>query len=736
MPESPARRCAACRCLSGATCQFLAFAAAAGSFAASPERVAAQSPVRPAADTAPRRAAPPTLERILVTDASGRKRTYRVPGTSTATKTITPLRDVPQSATIIGQAQMADQAMQSMAEVVRYIPGITMALGEGHRDAPTIRGNSTTADFFIDGIRDDAQYYRDVYNIERVEALKGSNAMVFGRGGGGGVLNRVTKNAQWEPTRAATITGGSFDQRRATVDAGQGFGAHLAARLNGLYERSSTFRQASDGERTGLNPTVTLLRGRTMLRAGYEFYDDRRVVDRGIPSFQGAPAPTPIATFFGDPDASRARLTAHSVAATLDRQLWQGNDIVDGLQLRNRTRFTTYDKFYQNIFPGAVDATATSVTLAGYHNGIDRRNLFNQTELTSTITRGTLRQTLLAGAEFGSQRTENYRATAYFGAAGSTAVGLAVPFGAPRISAPVTFRQSNTDADNRTSVTTSAIYAQDQIAIGPHLQAVLGLRFDRVSVDYVNRRNGESLRRPDNLFSPRAGLVYKPIQPVSVYGSYSVSFLPGSGDQFASLTATSRTLEPEQFTNREIGVKWDAGDDLSVTAAVYRLDRTNTTAPDPTTPGVIVQTGGQRTDGWELGAAGAPLPRWQVAGGFAHQNARIVARTTAAPAGARVPLVPRQTVSLWNRVQVTGRLGAAVGVVHQAAMFAAIDNTVRLPRFTRLDGAVFLTITRALRAQVNVENMLDTRYYPTAHSNNNIMPGSPRMARFAISVTP
>jgi catecholate siderophore receptor len=173
-----------------------------------------------------------------------------------------------------------------------------------------------------------------------------------------------------------------------------------------------------------------------------------------------------------------------------------------------------------------------------------------------------------------------------------------------------------------------------------------------------------------------------------------------------------------------------------VTAAVYRLDRTNTTAPDPVTPALIVQTGGQRTDGWELGVAGELLPRWQVAGGFAHQNARIVARTTAAPAGTRVPLVPRQTVSLWNRVQVTRRLGAAVGLVHQAAMFAAIDNTVRLPGFTRLDGALFVTITQALRAQVNVENVLDARYYPTAHSNNNIMPGSPRMARLSISVTP
>ena len=182
------------RCLSSATCQFIALAAVAGSIAASPPLVAAQAPVKPTADTIARRAGPaPTLERILVTEASGRKRAYHVKSISTATKTITPLRDVPQSATIISQAQIADQAMQSMSDVVRYIPGITMGLGEGHRDAPTIRGNSTTADFFIDGIRDDAQYYRDVYNVERVEALKGSNAMVFGRGGGGGVLNRVTK---------------------------------------------------------------------------------------------------------------------------------------------------------------------------------------------------------------------------------------------------------------------------------------------------------------------------------------------------------------------------------------------------------------------------------------------------------------------------------------------------------------------------------------------------------------
>ena len=677
-----------------------------------------------------------TLQRVLVADSTRSRRAYTVRRTSSATRTNTLLRDVPQSATIITQALIADQGMQGMADVVRYIPGITMALGEGHRDAPTIRGNSSTADFFIDGIRDDAQYFRDIYNIERVEALKGSNAMVFGRGGGGGVLNRVTKNAQWTPTRATTLTGGSFNQRRATLDVGQGLNSVLAARLNGLYEHSANFRQASDNERVGINPTAALMLGRTLVRLGYEFYSDRRVVDRGIPSLNGAPSPAPISTFFGDPDASHSTLSAHAVASTIDHQIWKGNATIDGVQLRNRSRFMRYDKFYQNIFPGAVDASATTVQLSGYNNGTDRTNLFNQTDVTSTITRGALRQTLLVGAELGTQQTDNLRRTGYFGAAGSTTTTLNVPFASPMRATPAEFRQSTADANNRTTLTTQAVYAQNQIEVGPHVQAILGLRLDRLNVDFTNKRTGAQLSRADNLASPRAGIVIKPAQPVSIYGSYSVSFLPSTGDQFSSLTASTRTLEPEQFTNREVGIKWDAAPALALTAAAYRLDRTNTTAPDPTNPVIIVQTGAQRTTGWELGITGALTSRWQIAGGFANQTARITSRTAAAAPGQRVALVPRNTVSLWNRVQVTRRLGAGLGIVHQDRMFAAIDNSVTLPAFTRADAAAFVTITRTLRAQLNIENLLDTRYYATAHSNNNIMPGSPRMIRIELHVTP
>ena len=178
-----------------------------------------------------------------------------------------------------------------------------------------------------------------------------------------------------------------------------------------------------------------------------------------------------------------------------------------------------------------------------------------------------------------------------------------------------------------------------------------------------------------------------------------MSYLPGSGDQFTSLTATTETLEPEQFTNREVGAKWDVRPNLSFTAAVYRLDRTNTSAPDPADPSRIVQTGAQRTTGFELGAAGNVTRAWQVVGGFASQTARIVSVTSAAKAGARVPLVPHQTMSLGNRVQLMPAVG--VGLWDRAP-----ERRVRRdrqhrhpPGFTRGDGALLLRINRRWRAR-------------------------------------
>jgi catecholate siderophore receptor len=246
------------------------------------------------------------------------------------------------------------------------------------------------------------------------------------------------------------------------------------------------------------------------------------------------------------------------------------------------------------------------------------------------------------------------------------------------------------------------------------------------------RAGGTVLRRDDTMLSPRAGLVFKPAAAVSFYGSSSVSFLPSAGDQFASLTATTQTLRPERFRNVEAGAKWDVRDHLALTAAVFQLDRSNTTARDANDPTRTVLTGSQRTTGWEVGATGAITSRWEIAGGLASQDAEVTSATTAAPLGATPALVPRTTLSLWNKVRVLPALSAGLGVVHQDDMYASIDNTVTLPGFTRVDAALYVTLTRALRAQLNVENLLDRRYFATSHGNNNILPGAPRMVRLTL----
>ena len=650
-------------------------------------------------------------------------RGYAARRTTSATRTDTPLRDAPQSVSVVTNELIADQAMQGMADVVRYVPGITMGQGEGHRDAPTIRGNSSTADFFVDGVRDDAQYLRDLYNVERVEALKGSNAMVFGRGGGGGVLNRVTREAQWSPTRAFTLEGGSFEHARGTLDVGQGLSANAAVRFNGMYENSGGFRDAYELERFGINPTVAFASGATTVRAGYELFNDERTVDRGIPSFQGRPSGADITTFFGNPDASFSRLRVHAGSALVEHD-------AGAVTIRNRSRYASYDKFYQNSFPGAVNAEGTQVSLSAYNNATDRTNLFNQTDVIVHAATGGVRHTLLVGAEFGRQETENFRETGYYN---DNATSFAVPFGDPTVATPITFRQSATDADNRATATVAGVYLQDQVAFSPAVQAVLGVRFDRFNVRFHNNRNDDELEREDDLVSPRAGLVLKPAEPVSIYGSYSVSFLPSAGDQFSSLSATTETLEPEKFTNLEAGAKWDVRPGFALTGALYRLDRTNTSAPDPNDATRIVQTGEQRTTGWELGAQGNVTGAWQVVAGFARQKAEITSTTSAAREGADVPLVPRRTFSLWNRYQLFPAVGVGLGVVHQSKMYAAIDNTVTLPGFTRADAALFVRLTPQVGAQLNVENLFDEKYYPTSHGNNNIMPGASRTLRLTLT---
>jgi catecholate siderophore receptor len=656
---------------------------------------------------------------ITVTEPAG----YQVTAISSSTKTLTALRDVPQSVTVVSQELIKDQLMMSIADVVRYVPGITAHQGENNRDQVIIRGNNSSADFFVNGVRDDVQYYRDLYNVDRIEALKGPNAMVFGRGGGGGLINRVTKEAGFSPLREVTLLGGSYNNLRFATDLDQPMNDKVAFRLNGLYENSDSFRKYVNLERYGINPTMTFAPSQqTKITLGYEYFRDVRIADRGIPSFQGLPADTPVSTYFGNPDDSHVRALVNLGSVNLEHTM--GN-----LTIHNRTMIGDYDRGYQNFVPGAVTADQTQVALTAYNNATWRRNIFNQTDLTYTAFTGRIRHTLLAGAEIGRQLTENFRNTGFFN---NTVTSILAPFANPTIDTPVTFRQSATDANNHLKTNLAATYVQDQIELTPHLQLIGGLRFDYFDLQYHDNRTNNDLRRIDNLVSPRAGIVFKPYTVLSIYGSYSVSYLPSSGDQFSSLTTITQQVKPEKFNNYELGAKWDINRELSLTTAVYRLDRVNTRATDPNDPTQIVQTGSQRTNGYEVGLNGNITRAWRIAGGYAYQDAFVTSSTTAARAGAQVAQVPHHTFSLWNNYQVLSRLGCGLGIVHRADMFAAIDNTVRLPSNTEADAAVYFSLSERMRLQANLENLFDTKYYINADSNTNISPGSPRALRVAL----
>jgi catecholate siderophore receptor len=657
---------------------------------------------------------------VTITDMAG----YDTFTLSTATKTLTPLRDVPQAITVVSGEVIKDQGMQSVADVVRYVPGITAIQGENNRDQVVIRGNSSSADFFLDGVRDDVQYYRDLYNLDRVEALKGPNAMIFGRGGGGGVINRVTKQAGFASLGELTFQGGSFGNKRVLGDFDRAFSNRVAFRLNGVYENSGSFRDHVDLNRFGLNPKLTIVAGKqTQIRLGYEHFRDNRVADRGIPSFQGRPSDTDISTFFGNPDESLVRARVDLASAVVDHQ-------VGNLSIHNRTLFGSYRRFYQNFVPGAVNADETRVNLTAYNNATRRHNIFNQTDLTYAAKTGSVRHTLLAGTEFGRQISNNFRNTGFFN---NTATTISVPFADPTIDTPITFRQNATDADNRVAANVAATYLQDQIELSSKVQVLAGLRFDHFNLKFYNNRNGDSFNRVDNLWSPRAGIVFKPIVPLSVYASYSVSFLPSSGDQFSSLTAVTQTLKPEKFSNYEFGAKWDVFQSLSLTTAVYSLDRTNTRATDPNDPTRIVQTGSQRTKGLELGVSGRVTRDWQIVGGYAHQDAQVTSATATAPKGARVAQVPRNTFSLWNNYHFAGKWSAGLGIIHRSNMFATIDNRVVLPGYTRADAALYYTISEKIGIQANLENAFDKKYFIYADGNDNISPGSPRSVRMSLN---
>lgn len=673
-----------------------------------------------------------TLDQLSIEGLQGNTVGYVTRATRSATKTDTPLLDTPQSITVVSRQQIRDQNVQNLTEQLRYVPGVIPAQGENNRDEVIIRGQKTNADFFVNGVRDVVQYFRDLYNIERIEVLKGPDSLIFGRGGGGGVINRVLKEADGLRVREIVAGGGQFNQKRVALDVGDRISDSVFFRLNGMFEDSQTYRQFGDLQRYGINPTMTFLLGpATTLKLSYEFFHDDRFPDRGIPSQNGRPYNyrNNTRTFFGNPTVNRTGVDANIATATLD------HTFESGVQMHNQLRFADYDRFYANSLPAApVNAAGTQVPISIYRSQTNRTNLFSQNDFTYKFLTGDVKHTLLAGFELGYQEGLMFRETGFSRVGNSLVTSVVVNPMAPISRAPVTFRNNGTtDANVRYDLGLAAAYAQDQIDLNEYVQIVGGLRYDYFDFSSQGRATGLTNERVDNLVSPRAGLVIKPLANLAFYGSYSVSYLPSSGDQIGAFTPGQVIARPEGFQNLEVGVKVDVTPTFQVTGALYNLDRTNQRLNDPNNAGFFILTGKTNTQGAEIGANGYVTDWWQIAGGYAFTDARIESNvSTIFVKGNTVGLVPFNSISLWNKFDITRELGIGIGVIHQTHTFATSDDSVRLPSYTRFDLGLFYNITESVRAQVNIENLFDRRYIYTADNNQNLTPGAPRTIRAQI----
>ena len=650
---------------------------------------------------------------------------YLASNSVTATKTDTPLIDIPQTINVVTREQLDDQAHHSLADILRYIPGTTVGQGEGNRDQITLRGQNTTADFFLDGVRDDVQYYRGLYNIERVEILKGPYALIFGRGGGGGIINRVQKSPVIDDfIYAGPASINSFGAYDASVDLNTPLSGAAAVRINAVYESLDSHRDYVGGERYAGNPYVAFnLNDAWKFGFSYEYVNDARTTDRGIPSIAtGAGQPNrPISgyrdQFFGTPGVNRTQFEAQIAKLRLDGQL------ATNLSFSGTMLYGDYDKTYVNVYAnGAASAQNGTVALAAYSDPTQRENFIAQGNLIWDVETGPLAHKILVGAEYGDQQSANRR---FNGALSSSTLNLANPV-FPTVAFNMVTRDTVSD------VTFSSVYVQDQISLGDHIDVVAGLRYDSFDISGTDLLPAidRPFARKDDKISPRLGVIFKPQENISLYSSYSQSFLPRSGDQFLSLTVSQENLAPEKFTNYEIGAKWDVQPNLNLTLAVFQLERSNATTPDPLNPLASINIGKTRTQGVELAATGKITSLWQVHGGYSYQDAKLVGNNSV-----RLGQVPKQQASLWNRYDLYPNFAVGLGIIHQSSQFAAIrttTNTTKLPAFTRIDAALFYDVSDTVQLQMNVENLLDANYYSDAHNNNNISTGAPINGRFTI----
>ncbi|MBX9401869.1 TonB-dependent siderophore receptor [Lysobacter sp. BMK333-48F3] len=662
-------------------------------------------------------AAPPVheLDQIQVHGVAGPR--LGAARSRSATKTDTPLIEVPQAVTVLPRALIDAQGGRSLNEMLALVPGVGLNNGDGQRDQVAIRGFSALSDQYLDGVRDDAMYYRDLANVERIEVLKGPAAMLFGRGSSGGLINRVSKQpldaAQGKLRLYADSEGGRRGEFDLTGPLGVG-----AGRLVGAVEDSDSFREQGYIERWLIAPSYRFELGGGQLLLQASAQRDERVTDFGVPSLFGRPVDVPIDTYYGSADArrddySRARVEVFS--AVYSKALapqWELRASLRGTdyELRRRNTLITGNPFLRD------GRWLSNRRHAG--NDRDQRAWFAQADL---VYEGA-RHRLLIGTEFSDERKDQ---ASYGGRA--TPIDLL----APVLDRPVF--NPRAEAAARSRLRNAALYLQDQVALSERWKAVLGLRYDDYRQRTEDRLNplAPKLQRTDREWSPRLGLIWMPSSQQSLYASWGESFQPSA--ESLPLSTVNVDLRPETTANREIGYKFARADGrLSFDAALFESERERIKTTDPLDPRRQIGVGTQRTRGVELGLAASLLDqRLDLYAGYAYLDGKIVKSNNVANGvalqGRTSPLTPRHSASLYAEYALGGGFSVGGLAQHVALQYAAPTNQTALPAFTRFDFNLRYQ-SGPWDWRLRLENAFDKRYYASAHGSVDGFnaPGAPR----------
>ena len=646
-----------------------------------------------------------------------------------ALKTPVAVLNVPQTVSIITDEDIRKQGFRQIGDIIRYTPGVNTSQGEGHRDSVVFRGIRSTADFFQDGVRDDVQYYRSLYNVEQVEILRGPNALLFGRGGTGGALNRVSKKAVLGDIFGAVEFGvDDFGANDIALDYNTSSDDDLAFRLMIHSDALENHRDFYDGDRLGINPVIKIkLSDRTTIDLSYEHADHERYIDRGIPTENGKPVERFSKITFGDSRGDN--LT--TLEADIFRAIVSTN-FSDTTKANLTIVSSEFEKMYQNYFASGYSAGASVVTVDGYNDPTERENTIISGNLINELEIGSTTHTLLFGAEMIDTSNKNKRYDTYWATTMSDkeTFNITRPMNFLVNSVGVATNNDFSEDLNRqtqSDIKVTSIFFQDQIDVSDNLKLLIGGRHDSFDITVKDIKNGSAQSREDKEFSPRAGIIFKPRENVSLYYSYSESFLPRSGEQFKSLSASSAALDPDVFESSEIGAKVEITDDLGFTIAYF--DSEQVRAVRDSVSGETSEIVGLQVDGFELEVKGDINDKMSLVFGYSALDGKT-------SKGGEPREIPDQMLSLFATYEVSDKFGWAVGITQQGESNIGNDKPgLVLPEYTRVDLGAYYQIADDLSVQMNLENLTDELYFPHSHSTHQASVGEPLNVRLSIRMT-